>query len=83
MSEEATLRRRWVFVAAVFLGGGLAGVALEDSKHNACTSGLGRFGSLSGDVARHCSLNNTLFLVAIVATLVGVALMVASLLIRS
>lgn len=77
------MRRRWLFVAVVLLGGGLTGVALEDSHHNACTSGLGRFGSLGGDLGRHCSVDNTIFLVALVVTLVGLALMVAAILIRS
>jgi hypothetical protein len=77
------MRRRWLFVAAALLGGGLTGVALEDSHHNACTSGLGRFGSLSGEMARHCSVDNTIFLAAFVATLVGLTLMVAAILIRS
>jgi hypothetical protein len=76
------MRRRWVFIAAALLGGGLAGVSLEDSHHNACTSGLGPFGSLSGDLARNCTLDNTIFLAAFAATLVGLALMVAALLIR-
>jgi hypothetical protein len=77
------MRRRWVFIGVALLGGGLAGVSLEDSHHNACTSGLGTFGSLTGDVARNCGLDNTIFLVAFVAALFGLALMVAALLIRS
>jgi hypothetical protein len=76
------MRRRWVFIAAALLGGGVAGVSLEDSHHNACTSGLGPFGSLSGDLARNCTLDNTIFLVAFVATLFGLALLVAAILIR-
>jgi hypothetical protein len=77
------MRRRWLLVAAVLLGGGLTGVALEDSHHNTCTSKLGQFGALSGDIARHCSVDNTIFLAAFVATLIGLALMVAAILIRS
>lgn len=77
------MRRRWVFVAAALLGGGLAGVSLEDSHHNACVAGLGPYGSMSGDLARNCSLDNTLFVAAIVASIVGLALMVAVFLIRS
>ena len=77
------MRRRWMFVAAALFGGGLAGVSLEDSHHNACVSGLGPYGSMSGDVARNCSLDNSLFLAAIVVTIIGLAIMVAALLIRS
>jgi len=79
----AALRRWSVLIGAALVGGGLVGVCLEDSHHNACTSGLGPFGSLSGDLARNCSLDNTIFLIAFVATIVGLALMVTGLLIRS
>jgi hypothetical protein len=75
---------RWsIFIAVALLGGGVAGVSLEDSHHNACTSGLGPFGSLSGELVHNCSLDNTIFFVAGVAALVGFALMVAAVLIRS
>ena len=77
------MHRRWLFIAAALVGGGLVGVSLEDSHHNACTAGLGSFGSLSGDLARNCSLDNTIFLAAFVAILAGLALMIAALLIRS
>lgn len=77
------MHRRWVFIAAALLGAGLFGASLEDSHHNTCSAGLGPFGSLSGDVARNCGLDNTIFLVAVVAIIVGLALMVAALLIRS
>jgi hypothetical protein len=76
------MRRRWVFIAAALVGGGLTGVSLEGSHHKACTSGLGPFGSLSGDVVRNCTLDNTIFLAAFVATVVGLALMVAAILIK-
>lgn len=76
------MRRGWVFIAVALLGGGLAGVSLEEPHHNACTSGLGPFGSLSGDLARNCSFDNTIFLGACVAAIVGLALMVAALLIK-
>jgi hypothetical protein len=77
------VRRRSVFFGAALLAAGLVGVYLEDSHHNACTSGLGPFGSMSGDLARNCGLDNTLFVVAFFATIVGLALMIAALLIRS
>jgi hypothetical protein len=76
------MRRRWVFIALALLGGGMAGVSLEDSHHNACASGLGSFGSLSGDAVRNCGFDNTIFLAAFVAAIVGLALLVASLLLR-
>jgi len=77
------MRRRWIFIGAALVGGGLIGVSLEDSHHNACTSGLGPFGSLSGDLARNCGLDNTIFVVAIAATIVGLVTMIAALLIRT
>ena len=82
--EEGEMRKRSGFIfAVVLIGGGVAGVSMEDSHHNACSSSLGPFGSLSGDLARHCTLDNTLFFVAAVAALVGLALVVAALVIRS
>ena len=77
------MRRRSVFFGAALLAEGLAGAYLEDSHHNACSSGLGPFGSISGDVARNCGLYNTLFFVAFFAIIAGAALMIAALLIRS
>ena len=77
------MRRRWVFIGAALLGGGLYGVSQEDSPHNACTAGLGRFGSLSGDLARHCGFHNTMFLAAIAAAFFGLAVLAAAMLIRS
>jgi len=77
------VRRGWIFVGVVLLGGGLAGAMWEDPHHNACTAGLGSFGSLSGDVARNCGFHNTMFLVAIAAAFFGLAVMVAALLFRS
>lgn len=77
------MRRRWVFVGAVLLAAGLVGVSKEDTAHNACTSGLGSFGSLTGDLARNCGFHNTVFLVAIAAAIFGLMLMVVALLRRS
>ena len=77
------MRRRWIFVGMAILGGGLAGVAVEDSPHHACSAGLGTYGSLTGDAARNCGFHNLAFLVAIVVALFGLGLTVAALLIRS
>jgi hypothetical protein len=77
------MRKRWVFIGIALLGGGLLGVSLEDSHHNACSSGLGSFGSLTGDLAHNCGVDNMLFFVAICAAMLGLALMVAALMIRS
>ncbi len=77
------MRRRWVFIGAALLGAGSVGVSVEKSHHNACTAGLGPFGSLSGDLAHNCGFDNTLFLVAIVTAVFGLALMVVALMVRS
>jgi hypothetical protein len=83
LAGRRSMRRRWVFIGAAILGAGLFGVSREDSPHHACTSNLGSFGSLTGDLAHNCGFHNTAFLAAIVATMVGVVLMAAALLIRS
>ena len=80
--RRTSVQRRWTLVAAVLLGGGLAGVSLENSSHKACTAGLGPFGSLSGNLAHNCTLHNSIFLVAFVVTIVGLALMVAAVLLK-
>lgn len=77
------MRRRWIVIGAVIMGAGIYGVTREESPHQACTSGLGSFGSLTGDLARNCGMHNLALLGAIVATLLGLALAVAALLIRS
>jgi hypothetical protein len=77
------MRRRWVFVGLALMGAGLAGVTFEKSSHNACSSGLGPFGSLTGDVARNCGVHNLALLAAVVATLFGLVLTIAALVIRS
>jgi len=77
------MRRRWVFIGAAFISGGLLGVSLEDAHHRACTAGLGSFGSLTGDLARNCGVDNLLFLVAVAATVLGLGLLLAALMIRS
>jgi hypothetical protein len=77
------MRRRWTFIAIALIGGGVVGVSAERAHHAACSAGLGSFGSLTGEAARNCGTGNLLFLVAIAATIVGLALLAASLLIRS
>lgn len=76
---------RWsTLVGLLLLSGGLFGSFFEDSKHNACNSGLGQFGqALSDTVARNCGIYNSIFYVAVIATIVGVALIVAAVLVRS
>jgi hypothetical protein len=81
--RRTTMRRRWMLIGGVLLGGGLAGISLEDSHHNACNAGLGPFGSLTGGSAHHCGFYNGVFLVAIVTAVVGLAVTVAALMIRS
>ncbi|HUO47351.1 MAG TPA: hypothetical protein VMU09_00825 [Acidimicrobiales bacterium] len=71
-----------MFIGALLFGGGFAGIALERSSHDACTAGLGSFGSMAGDAARNCGAHNLMFLGAIVTILVGVGLFVAAMLIR-
>lgn len=77
------MRRRWVFVGLAIVGAGLAGVSLEESPHNACSAGLGSFGSLAGDTARNCGLHNLALLGAIAATLFGLVLTIVALVVRS
>jgi len=77
------MRRRWIFIGAALIAGGLVTVTSEESHHNACTSGLGPFGSLTGGVAHNCGVANTVFLLGIVGAILGLALVVAALLIRS
>lgn len=77
------MRRRWVFIGAAFIGVGLFGVSLENSPRRACASGLGDFGSLTGDLARNCGYHNVAFMAAVVATVLGLVLTLAALLIRS
>ena len=77
------MRRRWVLIGAALLGAGLYGVSSEDSPHHACTAGLGDFGSLSGEAARNCGLHNLAFLLGIAGAILGFAVMLAALLIRS
>jgi len=77
------MRRAWMVIGVMLLGGGLAGASMEDSPHNACTAGLGSYGSLSGDLARNCGLHNSLFLAGIAAAFFGLAVMVAALVFRN
>lgn len=77
------MRRRWVFIGAAVFAVGLVGIVKEDSPRRACASGLGDFGSLTGDLARNCGLHNVAFLAAIVATVLGLGLTLAALLVRS
>lgn len=76
---------RWsTLVGMLLLGGGLFGSFWEDSNHNACNSGLGQYGqAVSENIARHCGIYNSIFYVAIVVTIVGAALLVAAVLVRS
>lgn len=76
---------RWSpLVGLLFLGGGLYGSFREDSNHHACNSGLGQYGqAISDSVARHCGVYNSIFYVAVIVTIVGVALLVAAVLVRS
>ena len=77
------MRRRWVWIGAALVGGGVAGVSMERAHHNECITHLGSFGSLMGDLAQNCAVNNTLFFVAIGCTIVGLTLLAAALLIRT
>jgi hypothetical protein len=76
------MRRRWIVIGIVLAGAGFTGVTVERSHHDACTAGLGAFGSLTGDVARNCGTDNLLLLVATAVTILGLAVLLASMLIR-
>lgn len=76
--------RRFGLIGGLVLGGGLFGAFTEDSRHNACNSGLGQFGrALTESAARHCGIDNTIFYVAVLATIVGVAMLLMAILVRS
>jgi len=82
--EGAAMPKRFGLIGAVLLGGGLFGAFSEDASHKACSSGLGQFGqALSESAARHCGVDNTIFYIAILATILGVALMAVAILVRS
>lgn len=76
---------RWSgLIGAMILVGGLIGVAVEDSSHNACNSGLGASGqAVIEGVARSCGIDNGIYYLAILAAIVGLALMVAAVLVKS